>query len=45
MVASATFARSRVMRAQGRYWLEYDSVVVAMLAFGITIVMVLALSI
>jgi hypothetical protein len=33
------------MRAQGRYWLEYDSVVVAILAVGITIVMLLALSI
>jgi hypothetical protein len=33
------------MRAQVRYWLEYDSVVVAMLAAGIAIVMLLALSI
>jgi hypothetical protein len=33
------------MRVQGRSWLEYDSVVVAMLAIGITIVMLLALSI
>jgi hypothetical protein len=33
------------MRLQGRYWLEHDSIVLAMLAVGITIVMLLALSI
>jgi hypothetical protein len=33
------------MRVQGRSWLEYDSVVAAMLAVGITIAMLLALSI
>jgi hypothetical protein len=33
------------MRLQGRYWLEYDAVVLAMLAVGITIVTLLALSI
>ena len=33
------------MRVQGRYWLEYDSVLVAMLAVGMAVVMLLALSI
>jgi hypothetical protein len=33
------------LRRDPRYWLEHDSVVLAMLAVGITIVMLLALSI
>jgi hypothetical protein len=33
------------MRLQGRYWLEYDPVVLATLAVGIALVMLLALSI
>jgi hypothetical protein len=33
------------MRIQGRHWLEHDSIMVAALALGITVVMLLALSI
>ena len=33
------------MRVQKRYWLEYDAVLVAMLAVGIAVDMLLALSI
>jgi hypothetical protein len=35
----------RGMRIQGRHWLEHDSIMVAALALGITVVMLLALSI
>jgi hypothetical protein len=33
------------MRLQGRYWLEYDAVVLGMLAVGVALLMLLALSI
>jgi hypothetical protein len=33
------------MRAQGRHWLDYDSVALAVLAIGLGIVMLVALTI
>jgi hypothetical protein len=43
MVASAISGFVYEMRVQGRHWLDYDSVALAVLVIGIGIVMLLAL--
>jgi hypothetical protein len=44
-VASAISGFVYEMRVQGRHWLDYDSVALAVLVIGIGIVMLLALSV
>ena len=45
MVASAISGFVYEMRVQGRHWLDYDLVALAVLVIGIGIVMLLALSV
>ena len=45
MAASVFWGSCGVMRVQGGHWLDYDSVALAVLAIGLAIVMLVALTI